>query len=488
MVNVTDKAKLNEWLKTRPKSIELQIAARATFSNIIHRYWSLTQESSPLGKQPSNRPTLIDGRLVLGEQPLDQDLENALAVVKLVEVREKIQELVNDLKIRDNINLDPVEYIQRTVDIISDDTPDPVNLFRLIRREAVLIELFPTLKEQWPDSLTSQYRSVFEQFSSALSMFSDRRTIAQQSMMMELQEQDLHPAIVNVAKRTFSLFHLSLIPPRENFIAARTMSREQCLRHALSKPFEFISTDGSVIHWLPGESVDECIFGILTNKSLFKTNEPPNWTDHKINSDDAQGTYVLLDPTHHNEGQKLALENTPSGKPAISPQKFIGEINTIIKKLYIIYFEPIFDDTYFWDFAQKQDMVLHSIKFDFVVPNMFGANSSLEEDLRNINSQTGAERVIIKLKGDNGVFVDSEKIRNAVNYAKQGAGTIKAKAQNGDTYSSSQKPITTEVALANKETQSVLDYFRFLKGKILSHEKTSATVGDDITRDRPPVV
>lgn len=225
------------------------------------------------------------------------------------------------------------------------------------------------------------------------------------------------------------------------------------------------------MHWVPKGGVDECIFGVLESKKPFEHHEPPDRGGGETVSEIWQGAYVLLDPTHHDDGQKIAIENDMVGKPNSLLRKLVDAINAKVDRPYTIEFEPIFDSSSFWQFAESHNNVLKSITFDFVVPNMWGAKSSLDEDLKDTGQQTGAERVVVTLKGENGVFTENSKVKTGVEYAERGAGAVKARALDNTPYSSSSDSKTTEIPTAGEDEANILGYFKKLKGRILGHAK-----------------
>ncbi len=282
-----------------------------------------------------------------------------------------------------------------------------------------------------------------------------------------------------MASRKFTLFHMSLIEPRQPYIWAEDQTREEWLRHALAEPFEFSYRGDDVMYWVPREAVDECIFGLVERKKPHEHHRPPEEGGAETVSEVWQGAYILLDPTHHDDGQKVAIENDVVGKPSSLLKMLVGAINARDDRPYVIEFEPIFDSASFWEFANIHGKVLKSVEFDFVVPNMWGAKNALDEDLKDTGQQTGAERVKVGLKGESGIYTDNQKIRDGVEYAERGAGKITAKAEDGDLYSSDEKPKTTKVPAVTGDGQSTQGYFANLKERILGRDKKPILDGDD---------
>lgn len=289
-------------------------------------------------------------------------------------------------------------------------------------------------------------------------------------------------------QRTFTLFHLSLVPVSQLDIETRRGdSREDWLRHSLSARFEFEHWGGGVLHWVPVASLGESILGLLERTRPHEHHEPPEQGGGEIITDEWQGAYVVIDPTHHNEGQRVSVENDVVGQPRALLKSLIGAINDRVDAPYQIEIEPLFDASRFWAFAARHDNVLRTVKFDFVVPNMWGTESDLEKDLRETGQQTGAERVTIGISSEHGVLTENQKIRDGVEYAEKGAGTVSAKSLDGQRFSSTARPRTTRIPLIQVGKDLMVQSFEKMKRSILGREQEPPLDDSDRPSDDPIV-
>lgn len=287
-----------------------------------------------------------------------------------------------------------------------------------------------------------------------------------------------------MAQKVFTLFHLSLVPIQQLDIETRKDdSREDWLRHALSEGFEFTHWGGGSLHWVPLQPIDECIFGLLERTRPHEHHKPPSEGGAEVVSEEWQGAYVVIDPTHHDEGQRVSVENDVVGQPRALLKSLVSAINQRTTAPYQIEIEPLFDASRFWAFAKRHDNVLRSVTFDFVVPNMWGTESDLEKDLKDTGKQTGADRVIVGISAGHGVFTDNQKVRDGVEYAEKGAGTVRAKAMDGQRFSSTAQPRTSRIPLIETGTEIVNEYFARLKGKILGREQDASMDDSDRSSD-----
>lgn len=288
--------------------------------------------------------------------------------------------------------------------------------------------------------------------------------------------------------RKFTIFHLSLVPIRQIDIETRVSdSREQWLRYALKERFEFGHWGGDTLYWVPKGDIDECILGLIQRKRPHAYHQTPEEGGAEVVGEEWQGAYVLVDPTHHDEGQRVAVENDVVGAPQALMKSLADALNSRSEAPYQVESEPLFDGARFWAFAKTHGNVLKRITFDFVVPNMWGTENDLEEDLKETGQETGAERVVITMTGGHGVTTENEKIRNGVDYAERGAGTISATAQNGKKFSSNKQSVTTRIPFIRSGAREILDSFKSMKRRILGREQDDTMDDPDLHGDGPVV-
>lgn len=257
-----------------------------------------------------------------------------------------------------------------------------------------------------------------------------------------------------MVERTFSLLHLNLIGRQQELFDQFHGSREQWLREALKVEFTFSGWGGRELVWLPKRVDDGLIFGLIQGRSPYAHHESPNAGGGETISDMWQGAYFFLDPTHHDDGQKLAIENDVLGKPRALAKALFDHLNDRSDAPYTTIPELIFDENDFWRFSTDNGDILRYIRFRFVVPNMWGPQNDLDEDLKETGTETGAELVDVTFSAKSGVTTRNQKVRTAVEYTQRGAGEIRAKSLTGDSYSSNTKPTTKSVPNADLDDAS----------------------------------
>lgn len=291
-----------------------------------------------------------------------------------------------------------------------------------------------------------------------------------------------------MADRRFTLFHFSMIPIAQTSISMRLDdSREDWLRHALKDTFEFDHLGGATLHWVPQGEAEECIVGLIQKTKVHDLHDPPEKGGGEITREEWQGAYVMVDPTHHDEGQRIAVENDVVGKPTALIKSLAKYLNTHDEAPYQIEIEPLWDASRFWAFARDHENVMKRIDFDFVVPNMWDTEGDLDADLKDTGNVTGAERVSVGFRSEHGVSTDNHKVREGVEYAERGAGTLAARAMDGTRFRSTKTLLTSTIPAIKAGADAMVNYFGGLKRTILQRGK-SATMDDaDRPSGRPPM-
>jgi hypothetical protein len=289
-------------------------------------------------------------------------------------------------------------------------------------------------------------------------------------------------------ERKFTLFHFSMIPIAQTTFTMRTSdTREDWLRHALKNTFEFEHLGGAALHWVPQGIADECIVGLIQKTKLHELHDPPEKGGGEIAKEEWQGAYVMVDPTHHDEGQRIAVENDVVGRPAALIKSLARYLNRQDEAPYQIEIEPLWDASRFWAFARSHDNVVKRIDFDFVVPNMWSTESDLDADLRETGKVTGAERVAVGFRSDHGVSTDNPKVREGVDYAERGAGTLSARAMDGSRFRSTKTLLVSKIPAVKAGAEAMVKYFGGLKRTILHRGKSPTLDDSDGVGDGPPL-
>lgn len=274
-----------------------------------------------------------------------------------------------------------------------------------------------------------------------------------------------------MAEKYFTLFHYSLLPIRQVDIETNNdVDREGWIRLALSSRFSFPYHGGVELEWVPKAEIDEAFYGLIQRQVEHSLHRPPEEGGDEIVRSEWQGAYVVVDPTDHDFGQRMAVENDVVGRPETLMRYLFQAINDRRDAPFIGEVEPIFDAGTFWSFVEEHGELLSFISFRFVAPNMWGTESELEKELKATREDTGADRVDVKLKGEKGVEATSDRVSQGVSYAERGSGSVFAVSKDGARYRSEDAPKRTILEALDEKAGLGREYLREMKARILGRE------------------
>lgn len=274
--------------------------------------------------------------------------------------------------------------------------------------------------------------------------------------------------------RTFHFFHLSLIEDLFSDNESHSSSgsnREKVIRGALSGNFEFGHRD-KTLYWVPKVSNEKIIIGYIQKQTKHPHHYPPDQGGEEVIDSDWQGAIVVVDPTTHETGQRVAFEkDNHIGNPNAVLKSLCKRINQSHRYPFTIIAHPIFDETSFWSFVEQHDHRVKHISFNFAVPNMFGTDSNLEEELEKTRKDTKAETVNMTLSAENGVHTkESIIIKTAVDYAMKGGASVRARSKSGDEYDSNTKIRRERVDEKQSLNEDPIAFLRRIAKRLFRYE------------------
>lgn len=286
-------------------------------------------------------------------------------------------------------------------------------------------------------------------------------------------------------ERVFEHYHLSLIEQAQIEMFVEPLDREPWIRKTFGETFSFWHM-GTEFHWVPRPDAEPFVVGTVERIKYRAQHKPPEEGAAEFIGREWQGSLVIIDPRHREDGQKVAFEEDRDvGQPHAVLASMAAFLNEQ-KGQYSIHVKPIFDSETFRRFAARHGNVMRYITFDFVVPNMFfGARLGVKKGLSRVGTDTGAEGVKVTLDSNKGVRTDSKNVEDALAYSEQGNATVTAKALTGEKYSStSKRKIVKMHSILNAAQQSAEGLRNWLK-RALGRDKDdgldSAANSDDDT-------
>lgn len=218
-------------------------------------------------------------------------------------------------------------------------------------------------------------------------------------------------------------------------------TREECIRYAFKMRFQF-NVRGKIYHYTPDKISDDNIgvYGRIGRKLDEHESLPPEEGLTETIRPQWQSSKIIIDPTHHDDGQQVAMENKPE----------VGKCNTILKALaehinykifipYIIEIGPIIDTKTFWDFEKENRGKITKITVTAPVPNMFNHSGNIDNDMKAFRDKERASTVSQTLANPDGLNVETDRVREGIDYAAKTGGSITARAVGKKTYNSNDK-------------------------------------------------
>jgi len=230
------------------------------------------------------------------------------------------------------------------------------------------------------------------------------------------------------------------------------ITREKWLRRIFTGNIEY-QHRGSECHFVPAEDFDEAPFivGRMGRKRKIDENEPPSSGLKETSRDTWKAAIVLIDPRHHDDGQKIAMEiDAQIGDPFALFSSLAEHINSrSTSEPYYLEVNPITDPNDFWSFELENRGEITSISFGLLAPNMFGIRDDFDKEMRALRDNERAQKAKLDLYNKDGLQLNTERVRQTVGYTLEGGGTVKAKSKKGRRFDStkraSKKTIQTEL-------------------------------------------
>lgn len=236
-------------------------------------------------------------------------------------------------------------------------------------------------------------------------------------------------------------YRLSLKAVPNLFVAIsndRALTRNEWIKRFFSSEHKFNHANSEFV-FVPEPVTEqtEIIFGWIARQKIINERTPPSEGLEPTEHGSWQAAFVMIDPSEHADGQKIAMEQNAS----------VGTTNAILKSLvkhmngqmYAPYFGdvfPIVEEGSFWKFATQHNNRIKSITLDVAAPNMFDDVNDFQNELRSLRDNENVSRVKTTLESDTVINHTSERLGAIVDYTERGAGTLSAVSEDGETYNS----------------------------------------------------
>lgn len=229
-------------------------------------------------------------------------------------------------------------------------------------------------------------------------------------------------------------------------------TREEWLRRALKEPIEFPHRTDT-FYFVPAETTNaRFIIGRIGRKLYVKENEPPQMGLKETARDQWQAVDVLIDPTTHSDGQKIAIEvNKKVGTPLSLMQSLADHLNhSFPPSPYTIDTNTILDPRSFMEFVRAHRGEIVCVTFELVAPNMFGIRDDIDREMDELKHNENVRTAKLTLQNEDGLKLDTIRVEQTANHAAEGGGSIKARTKTGQRFNSKNKGV--RVTMPNDET------------------------------------
>lgn len=228
-------------------------------------------------------------------------------------------------------------------------------------------------------------------------------------------------------------------------------NREQWLRRTFSQEITFIHRQNQ-FHFVPDRDLQRdapgLIVGRIGRKRTSQENEPPESGLRETERTAWHAQLVVIDPSHHADGQKMAIERDFTVSTSC-----LSVFKSLVKNLnqssdanpYIVEVRAIAEANTFWDFVSEHQTVT-VLQFEMLAPNMFGIQDDWDADMKELKATENADKARFLTESKDGLVVDTPRVRKGVEKAARGTATVRARAKDGARYSSDEsvKTVTVE--------------------------------------------
>lgn len=249
------------------------------------------------------------------------------------------------------------------------------------------------------------------------------------------------------------------------------VSREEWLEFIFSKTFSF-QHQGNSFFFVPENStilgIDEGIIvgWVARDRSVVERTAP--WDGLDLTERQSwQASLLMIDPSHHEDGQKVAFEaNAHIGKPdSVIASLFKCSWGLEAEGPYSINVYPVIQERSFVVFAKNNHGKINQITYDVAVPNMFGSPGDFSKELGSLRDEANISRVTTRLHSDGVINTDTSQLDEIASHVERGGGKITARTTDGQKYNSTQNAVTEDVDIDGVEPKSQT-YWERIKGAL----------------------
>lgn len=231
----------------------------------------------------------------------------------------------------------------------------------------------------------------------------------------------------------FDLFRMTLQKiEQKSLLDQRNLKRLDYLKEAFKERVKFEHSK-KPFYYVPSSitSKGDIIIGRIGRSSEEIINLPPENELAEASMERWTASVIAIDPTEHKDGQKISFQRRQQvGSTKAVLQSLIKHMNELDPVTpYHISISQIFNAQSFWDFAKENQGKITNIALEVLMPNMAEIEDEFTKDLENYRDKQKARKMKFELQSDEGLEIESDYIKQGVNYTEKGNGHIRAKTK-----------------------------------------------------------
>jgi len=195
--------------------------------------------------------------------------------------------------------------------------------------------------------------------------------------------------------------------------------------------------------------VDKYILGRIGRLKREAVASDPDSGFAEIYQDVWHAANFIMDITHHPDGQKVALEHVRNvGVPLAMAKSLVNKINDDMSDFsgWDISVNPLSDSKEFWNVVHDNKGDISELELTFVAPNLFGGHDETTKLLADWRKKLNIKSATLTFNNnERKLNVDSEEIKQGIDYITKGGGKTVMKSGSDKIYDSEKKQKTIDV-------------------------------------------
>lgn len=234
-------------------------------------------------------------------------------------------------------------------------------------------------------------------------------------------------------------------------------NRERWLRSLFESSWSF-RHNKALLHYVPviedTQLPRHLIVGRIAKSLMIDELTPPEDGLTPAEHTSWRAALLIVDPTHHSDGQKAALEfNSSIGAPNALLNSMAKAISMKSSEPATIDVYPILETGSLAEFFGMHKESIRSITYNAAVPNMFGGVDEFSKELKALRDTANVARVKVKIESDEYIDLSGSMVGEVAEHVEAGGGDIVASTTDRIHYRSKdhQQSIDVELNKNDKE-------------------------------------